>query len=194
MGATLTPLSPLYNDPVVEGSIPTVDINRYNAMNRVNRACPQYDICYPRRTRRKCLIAMGHDQQLPRLLYYKLTRKGRVPAGLGELGVVTDIPSAGETIVERELFNPTPDAAVAMRTARRLADAFGRRTYIVGSFGSQARPSRLFMPVVYVQPGGLVRLIDHTPVGTTSVTKLTPFEFEYLVAMSNGINLLPAEA
>lgn len=200
MPSTVTPLGPFYNDPQVEGKLPASRVNQYNAMALVNRPCPQYDQCYPRFTKRKCLVAMGHEHQLPRVLFYRLNRFKREltrPSGLGEFGVVAQAPTEQETVVEQDLLNPTEDARIALRTAQRLADAIGRRAYIVGSFLAKpdpSKPARYFVPVVYVQPGGLVRLLDDRPVGTTRVVKLTPFEYRYQLAMGYGINLLPEDA
>jgi len=193
--STVTPLSPLYNDTQVHGTLPPNAVNQYDAMARRDRACPQYDICYPRVTTRLCRVGQGHDHQLPRLLYYSIQRNKRLPVGFGEWGAVKDAPQFPETIVEQQIMNPSEDARIALATARRLADAMGRRAYVVGSFGAKpSRDPRYFVPVVYVQPGGLVRLIDHRPVGTVTVNKMTPFEFQYYIAMGNGTNLLPRDA
>lgn len=84
----------------------------------------------------------------------------------------------------------------AVKTAQFLAGRTGERTYVCAGFNTPCKRSKKFVPVVYVEPGGLVpRYEDGLPLGpgaTTSMgstsiaTPVSPAEFRKLLAISEG--------
>ncbi len=87
--------------------------------------------------------------------------------------------------------------AEAVQSAQYLANAQGKQAYICSSFGARCkgRNSKKWVPMVYVQPGGLVRRYhDGMPLGnassapgsTTIITGVTPPEFRELLRESQG--------
>lgn len=78
----------------------------------------------------------------------------------------------------------------AVKTAQLLADRRGVRTYVCSGFGADCKKTKQLVPVVYVQPGGLVRRFDNKPTGTTGVTPINESYFRELVAESRGATFL----
>jgi len=80
----------------------------------------------------------------------------------------------------------------AVKSAQLLAKRSGRRAYICTSFGASCkkRNKNLWVPVVYVQPGGLRERYDNVPTGTVTVTPVSPSYFKELLAQSRGASYL----
>ena len=88
----------------------------------------------------------------------------------------------------------------AVKTAQYLATTEGRNAYICSSFGAgcESRDSKKWVPVVYVQPGGLVQRYQGTPdlgpgaiPGSQNVTTpVTEEEFRELLRESAGASRL----
>lgn len=80
----------------------------------------------------------------------------------------------------------------AVKTAQLLSKRTGRRAYVCASFGAKCgkRNKKLWIPVVYVQPGGLRERYDSIPTGTTTVTPVSPAYFRELIAESRGATYL----
>jgi hypothetical protein len=80
----------------------------------------------------------------------------------------------------------------AVKTGQLLARTSGRRTYICAGMGANCdgRNPKKWVPVVYVQPGGLVHRFDPTRSGTVGVSNVTPSMFRELVEESRGGTLL----
>jgi len=84
--------------------------------------------------------------------------------------------------------------AEAVRTAQLLSAATGRTTYICSSLGANCDPkNKQQIPVVYVEPGGLVKrfpsdltLTGSTPGSIAATTSVTEDEFRELVRQSAG--------
>lgn len=85
----------------------------------------------------------------------------------------------------------------AVQSAQYLANAEGKQAYVCSGFGAdcKGRNPKKWVPVVYVQPGGLVRrYADDMPIGNASsiagstnvITRVTPGEYQNLVAQSDG--------
>lgn len=89
---------------------------------------------------------------------------------------------------------PLPQRYIeAIKTGQLFARRHGRRAYIcVGGFGQKCdkRSARDWVPVVYVEPGGLVKRYDKIPTGTTTVSGVSPSYFRELVAESRGATFL----
>lgn len=90
----------------------------------------------------------------------------------------------------------------AVKSAQYLANAQGKQAYICSGFGAncKGRNSKKWIPMVYVEPGGLVRRYQTgEPLGnassvrgsTTIITGVTPPEFRELVRESEGGTFLP---
>lgn len=107
------------------------------------------------------------------------------------------------------LVNPQPlpaDYMEAIRGGEYLASRTGRRAFICSSFGAdcKGRDPRKWVPVVYVQPGGLARRypddLDPTGwgssvAGSTAISQvITPEMFQQLLALSDGGSNLPWNA
>jgi hypothetical protein len=115
---------------------------------------------------------------------------------------VSRTPTPPENFVDWS--TPLPQRYVeAVKTAQYLASATGKSSYICSSFGAHCdRPGAAGMkwtPVVYVQPGGLVRRYhSDLPTGRATSTKgstslvndVTPDEFRELLRESAGATLL----
>jgi hypothetical protein len=89
--------------------------------------------------------------------------------------------------------------AEAVNTAVTLARDTGRNTYLCSSFGGDCakRNSKQWMPIVYVDPGGLVRryhkdlVLPNSAKGSiTSTTPVTEDEFRELLRESAGASRL----
>jgi hypothetical protein len=80
----------------------------------------------------------------------------------------------------------------AVKSAQILSSRTGRRTYICSSFGASCdkRNTKRWIPVVYVDPGGLRQRYDTIPTGTVNVKPITQSHFRELVAQSKGATLL----
>jgi hypothetical protein len=77
----------------------------------------------------------------------------------------------------------------AVATAQQLARGSGRRTFVCSGFGSNPSTKR-GVPVVYVDPGGLVKRYPDEETGTTVVNQVSPAYFQQLVAESRGRSYL----
>lgn len=77
----------------------------------------------------------------------------------------------------------------AVASAQRLARGSGRRTFVCSGFGSKPSTKR-GVPVVYVDPGGLVKRYPDEETGTTVVNQVSPRYFQQLVAESRGRSYL----
>jgi hypothetical protein len=78
----------------------------------------------------------------------------------------------------------------AVKTAQLLADRRGVKTYVCSDFGTNCKKGKQWVPIVYVQPGGLVRRYDNRGTGTTGVTPISESYFRELVAESRGATFL----
>jgi len=92
-------------------------------------------------------------------------------------------------------FHPRPlrqNYLEAVKTAQLYARRRGRRAYICSDFGAKCkgRNPKYWVPVVYVNPGGLAMRYPDDPVGTTTVNPVGPGQFKELVAQSRGASLL----
>ena len=95
-----------------------------------------------------------------------------------------------------EVVAPPQRYIEAVQSAQYLADAEGRTAYVCSGFGSscKGRDSSKWMPVVYVQPGGLVARYPYekdfgkgTVYGSQNITQtVTPEEFRELIRESEG--------
>lgn len=85
----------------------------------------------------------------------------------------------------------------AVKSAQYLANMLGQQAYICAGFGSscKGRNPKKWVPMVYVEPGGLVRrYADDFPLGnarsargsTTLITPVNPDEYQELVRQSEG--------
>lgn len=90
------------------------------------------------------------------------------------------------------LYNPreaTRPYMEAIKTGQILANYSGRRVFLCSGFGANCT-SKFGVPVVYVDPGGLVKVHPNRPVGTVLVNPVTPEYFQELVAESRGRSYL----
>lgn len=80
----------------------------------------------------------------------------------------------------------------AVKSAQLLARRRGRRAYVCSSFGAPCtkRNKKLWVPVVYVQPGGLRERYDSLGTGTVMVNPVSPAYFKELLAESRGASFL----
>lgn len=78
----------------------------------------------------------------------------------------------------------------AVKTAQLLAERRGVKTYVCSGFGQDCKVGKQWVPIVYVQPGGLVRRYDDRSAGTTGVTPISESYFRELVAESRGATFL----
>lgn len=92
-------------------------------------------------------------------------------------------------------FPPLPQRyAEAVRSAQYIASNTGKQTYLCSSNGADCKgSSKEWVPVVYVEPGGLVKRyredlkLPNSPSGSTnSITPVTEDEFRELVRQSEG--------
>jgi hypothetical protein len=93
------------------------------------------------------------------------------------------------------LYDPKPlpqRYLEAVKSAQILATRTGRRTYICSGFGAQCdkRNPKRWVPVVYIDPGGLRERHDSIGTGTVRVKPITQAHFRELVAESKGATLL----
>jgi len=94
---------------------------------------------------------------------------------------------------EEHQFETLPQRYLeAVKSAQVLARRRGTRAYICSSFGQPCtrRNKKLWVPVVYVQPGGLRERYDTTLTGTVTVTPVSPAYFRELLAESRGATFL----
>lgn len=79
----------------------------------------------------------------------------------------------------------------AIKTAQDLVRRRKKRAYIVASFAAKgSRSSKYWVPVVYVDPGGLRKVQDDAGVGTTVVQPISRQHFRELIAQSKGASFL----
>jgi hypothetical protein len=81
----------------------------------------------------------------------------------------------------------------AVETAQRLASRVGQNVYLCSRMGCKGNGSGL-VPVVYVQPGGVVRATPLNGGPANVVTPVSQQHFRELVMRSQGGSYLPAEA
>lgn len=109
-----------------------------------------------------------------------------------------------------DLYAPAPlpmNYIQAIRAGEYLSSHQGREAFVCSSFGAdcKGRNPKLWVPVVYVQPGGLARRYpEGLPVGqfgTSSVPgstvisqPITPDMFQQMIALSQGGSNLPWNA
>jgi hypothetical protein len=104
-----------------------------------------------------------------------------------------------------EFFNPRPlpqRYAEAVNSAVYLANTTGRNTYLCSSMGGDCNKagSKNLVPLVYVEPGGLVRryhkdlaIPNSRPGSITGTGVVTEAEFRELIRESAGGSTLPAD-
>lgn len=75
----------------------------------------------------------------------------------------------------------------AVKTAQILAGETGRRVYICSNFGAKC-PTKggRWVPVVYVNPGGLDKVDPNTPTGTVTINPVSQAYFRELLMESAG--------
>lgn len=79
----------------------------------------------------------------------------------------------------------------AVKTGQLIARRTGRRAYICSGFGAKCKGrGPHWVPVVYVDPGGLVKRYPDTPQGTTIVNPVSPGYLRELIAESRGATFL----
>jgi len=88
----------------------------------------------------------------------------------------------------------------AVQTAQYLAGRTGRRSYVCAGFGSECKVTKDFIPVVYVDPGAVVRRYPEglpmgddavsTPGSTSITTPVSPEVFQELLRQSQGATRL----
>jgi hypothetical protein len=105
-----------------------------------------------------------------------------------------------------EFYNPRPLSqryAEAVNSAVYLANATGRNTYLCSSMGGDCNNASMkkLTPIVYVEPGGLVRryhkdlsIPNSRPGSITGTGVVTEAEFRELLRESEGRSTLPADA
>ncbi len=93
---------------------------------------------------------------------------------------------------ERHLSKLPQRYLEAVKSAQFLAARTGRRAFICSSLGAncKGRNPKSWVPVVYVQPGGLDKRYPNIPTGTTIVNKVSPKYFQELIAESRGATRL----
>jgi hypothetical protein len=81
----------------------------------------------------------------------------------------------------------------AVKSAQYLADATGKNTYLCSSLGADCGKDKKLVPIVYVQPGGLVKryrsdlaLKNGVPDSEVAATTVTEAEFRELLRESEG--------
>lgn len=90
----------------------------------------------------------------------------------------------------------------AVEAAQFLAGNTGQRIYVCSGFNADCKQNKLWIPMVYVEPGGLVARyplrIGHfgkSTKGSMVVTNpVSPEEFRELIAISEGRTLVPHDA
>lgn len=82
---------------------------------------------------------------------------------------------------------PSATYRAAVRAAMVLADK-QRRTRVVCA---ECPRTKRVVPLVYVQPGGLVKAASDWDVGATQVERIDRFEFDQYRAASRGASLMP---
>jgi hypothetical protein len=90
-------------------------------------------------------------------------------------------------------IHPLPQRYVdAVKTGQLLAERTGKRAYLCSDFGHSCdkRDPKHWVPVVYVQPGGLARRHDNNTGSDVQVTPVSPSMFKELVAESRGATYL----
>jgi hypothetical protein len=80
----------------------------------------------------------------------------------------------------------------AVKTGQLLARRTGRRAYICSDFGAkcEGRNPKHWVPVVYVEPGGLAKRYPNIPTGTTITNGVSPSHLRELIAQSRGATFL----
>lgn len=89
-------------------------------------------------------------------------------------------------------YTPAPmklQYSQAVQAAQLLTERTGKRAYVCTDFNC-GRSGSLFVPVVYVDPGGLAKLFNDTPTGTATVNTVNADHFKELVIRSQGGTLL----
>jgi hypothetical protein len=81
----------------------------------------------------------------------------------------------------------------AVMSGQALANHESKRVFVCSGFGADCR-SKIGIPVVYVDPGGLVRRYQNNPEGTVVVNPVSPEYFQELVAEGRGRSFLPQGA
>ena len=92
-------------------------------------------------------------------------------------------------------FHPEPirqNYLEAVKTAQLFANRRGRRAFLCSDFGAdcKGRNPKYWVPVVYVDPGGLAFRYPDDPTGTNVVNPVSEQYFRELVAQSRGASLL----
>ncbi len=99
-------------------------------------------------------------------------------------------------------YNPQPLTqryAEAVLSAQKLASMSGKNTFICSSTGAscKGRDPKKWVPIVYVEPGGLVKRYRHDmklkgsiPGSDVDVTAVSPEEFQELIRQSEGASRL----
>jgi len=80
----------------------------------------------------------------------------------------------------------------AVQAAQTLASRVGKTVYVCSKMGCKGRKGAV--PVVYVQPGGIVRANIPVSGDSTVVSTVTPAHYQELIMESRGGSYLPADA
>lgn len=144
-------------------------------------------------------------------------KSGKALAGFPDAEVLADMKPNGQTIVYGPGGTPklvgAPNYVIstdpfgseidpnkqlpmryleAVKSAQYLASRTGQRVYICTSPNCKTRNGAI--PLVYVQPGGLVRANQVDPGMETVITPVSPEHFKELLAESRGASYLPQNA
>ena len=142
---------------------------------------------------------------------------GPALAGFPDAQVVADVKPAGQTIIYGPggvpqlvgapnyvittdplgtEIDPKKQPALrylqAVQAAQVLASRVGKTVYVCSKLGCKGRKGAI--PVVYVQPGGVVRANPLAPGNETRVTTVSPEHYQELIMESRGGSYLPADA
>jgi hypothetical protein len=85
---------------------------------------------------------------------------------------------------------PVKNYMDAVMTGQALASRIGERVFICSGFGADCK-QEIGVPVVYVDPGGLVRRYQDNPTGTVETNPVSEAYFQELVAEGRGRSYLP---
>lgn len=142
---------------------------------------------------------------------------GRALAGVPGAQVVADVKPGGQTIVYGPGGYPqlvgAPNYVIttdplgieidpkkqpsmrylqAVQAAQILASRVGKKVYVCSKMGCKGRKGAI--PVVYVQPGGIVRANPLSTGNETVVNTVSPEHYQELIMESRGGSFLPADA
>lgn len=172
------PCYPCRRSAAANGTLPSLRIHSPGALEGFADATPVADFLPTGRR-----IVYGPDGQ-PKVVGAPNFIVSRTPNPWGEFSFATPIPQR---------------YAEAVRTAQYIARDTGRNTFLCSSLGGDCnrRNPKQWLPVVYVDPGGLVRrypaglkLPNSVPGSQISTTPVTENEFRELLRESAGASRL----